>query len=213
MAHISDDTGISTVLLRSIFPYSRFFITTKVDISISFGVFCLIIASITFFIDRDNNIFFFFVFLSCLLFTFALLKFIIISLIRILKPVLTIASFIKTITVIIDEHRDKLTFGISIQDRQIWRTKIYEICSRYKSIFWSKGEFLPALILLLSDPDGYALSLMIEECAEIMSLPFEIIDSSRIYEKYTDLNEDQLLTVVHFEDLLIDFWAENQIKN
>ncbi|CAI3925549.1 unnamed protein product [Commensalibacter communis] len=40
-------------------PYSRFFITTKVDISISFGVFCLIIASITFFIDRDNNIFFF----------------------------------------------------------------------------------------------------------------------------------------------------------
>ncbi|CAI3929242.1 unnamed protein product [Commensalibacter communis] len=46
-----------------------------------------------------------------------------------------------------------------------------------------------------------------------MSLPFEIIDSSRIYEKYTDLNEDQLLTVVHFADLLIDFWAENQIKN
>lgn len=58
----------------------------------------------------------------------------------------------------------------------------------------------------------FELPSLIEECAEAMSLSFEMVNSSGIYDKYTDYDDDELLTIVHFADLLIDFWAENRIK-
>ncbi|MDI2112388.1 hypothetical protein [Commensalibacter nepenthis] len=41
-----------------------------------------------------------------------------------------------------------------------------------------------------------------------MSLSFEAVYNSGIYDKYTDYDDDELLTIVHCADLLIDFWAE-----
>ncbi|CAI3926479.1 unnamed protein product [Commensalibacter communis] len=40
-----------------------------------------------------------------------------------------------------------------------------------------------------------------------------MLDSSGIYEEHTDYDDDELLTIVHFADLLIGFWAENRMKN
>ncbi|CAI3926462.1 unnamed protein product [Commensalibacter communis] len=149
------------VLLQRVFSYDRYFITTKTDVSTSFGVFFIIFALITYFIDKYLRFVLF-------LFTLSFLKYLDTCFIRNVKPVLTIASFIEITIAIIDEHRDELTFGISSQEHQKWRHKIYEICSRYRNIFWSNNEFLPTFVVPLSDPDEYELSLMIEEYAEAM---------------------------------------------
>lgn len=212
LARIADDTGISMIILRNVFPYDRYFITIKTYVSTSFGVFFIIFAFIIFFINKDLSLLLLFFILSFLLFTFSTLKYLDTCFIRKAKPALTIASFIEIMIAIIHEHRDELTFGVSFQERQKWRKKIYEICSRYRSIFWSNNEFLLTLIVPLSDPDEFELPPLVEECAEAMSLSFEMVNSSGIYDKYTDYDDDELLTIVHFADLLIDFWAENRIK-
>lgn len=209
LARVANDTEISMIVLRRVFPYERYFITYKSGVSISFGVFFLIIALIVFFTDKELTIFL--LPLSFLLFTISLLKFLDVGFIRNKKPVLTVQLFTEIIIAIIDKYSTELVFGVQPQERQLWRNKIYEVCSRYQNVFFTE-EFSPEIVVPLSDPDEYDLPLMIEECAEIMSLSFDTVDQSGIYEKHLDYDDDELLTVVHFADLLIDFWAENRIK-
>lgn len=166
----------------------------------------------TFFIDKELNIFLLVFALTFLFLSTAFLKYLDIGFIRKSKPEFTIALFIEIIFIILNEHRNELACDVQPQERQLWRKKIYVVCYRYKNIFLSDNEFLPALIVPLSDPDEFDLPPLVEECVEVMSLSFELIDQSGIYDKYIEYDEDELLTIVHFADLLINFWAENQIK-
>lgn len=213
LAQVADDTGFSMILLRRVFPYDRYFVTTTVSVSISiqFGIFFIIIALISFFVDKEVNLYLFLLLLSFLLFSAALLKYLDASFIRKNKPELTTALFTEIILVILNKHRNELAFGVQPHERQLWRHKIYDVLKRYPHIF-PVEEFSPGFIVPLSDPDEYDMGLAVEECGAVMSLSFDMINQSEIYEKYTSYDEDELLTIVQFADILIDFWAEKKNK-
>lgn len=213
LAQVADDTGFSMILLRRVFPYDRYFVTTTVSVSISiqFGIFFIIIALISFFVDKEVNLYLFLLLLSFLLFSAALLKYLDASFIRKSKPELTIVLFTEIILSTLNKHRNELAFGVQPHERQLWRHKIYDVLKRYPHIF-PVEEFSPGFIVPLSDPDEYDMGLAVEECGAVMSLSFDMINQSEIYEKYTSYDEDELLTIVQFADILIDFWAEKQSK-
>lgn len=48
LARIVDDSGISMILLRDAFPYDRYFITTKIDACIQYGIFFLFMGCLLF---------------------------------------------------------------------------------------------------------------------------------------------------------------------
>lgn len=211
LAQISDDTGFSMIVLRRVFPYDRYFITTKISICIQFGIFFLGFGMLDFFIDKEINMYLFLFPLSFLLFTRAFLKYLDTCFIRKGKPELTVALFTEIILSTLNKHRNELAFGVQPHERQLWRHKIYDVLKRYPHIF-PVEEFSPGFIVPLSDPDEYDMGLAVEECGAVMSLSFDMINQSEIYEKYTSYDEDELLTIVQFADILIDFWAEKQSK-
>lgn len=211
LAQIADDTGFSMILLRRVFPYDRYFIMTQISICIQFGIFFFVFGILTFFIYKEINMYLFLLPLSFLLFARAFLKYLDTCFIRKGKPELTVALFTEIILSILNKHRNELAFGVQPHERQLWRHKIYEVLKRYPHIF-PVEEFSPGFIVPLSDPDEYDMGLAVEECGAVMSLSFDMINQSEIYEKYTEYDEDELLTIVQFADILIDFWAEKKSK-
>lgn len=211
LAQIADDTGFSMILLRRVFPYDRYFITWKSGGLVILGIAIFIVAIMIFFISGGNSIGLFILPLVFLIEAIAFIKYIETHFIRKSKPELTIVLFIKIILFILNNYRNELAFGVQLQERQMWRSKIYEILKKYLHIF-TEQEFSPGLMMPFADPDEYDLWPAVEECGAVMSLSFDVIDQSGIYEKYISYDEDELLTIVQFADILIDFWAEKQSK-
>lgn len=211
LAQIADDTGFSMILLRRVFPYDRYFITWKSGGLVILGIAIFIVAIMIFFISGGNSIGLFILPLVFLIEAIAFIKYIETHFIRKSKPELTIVLFIKIILFILNNYRNELAFGVQLQERQMWRSKIYEILKKYLHIF-TEQEFSLGLMMPFADPDEYDLWPAVEECGAVMSLSFDVIDQSGIYEKYISYDEDELLTIVQFADILIDFWAEKQSK-
>lgn len=200
------------ILLRRVFPYDRYFITTKISICIQFGIFFFGFGILAFFIDKEINMYLFLFPLSFLLFTRAFLKYLDTCFIRKGKPELTTAFFTEIILLILNKHRNEFAFDVQAHERQLWRHKIYEVLRQYLDMFFPAKELSPGLIMPFADPDKYDLWLAVEECGTVMSLSLDVINQSEIYEKYTSYDEDELLTIVQFADILIDFWVEKKSK-
>lgn len=213
LAQVADDTGFSMVLLRRVFPYDRYFITWTSGGLVMLGIAITIVALIICLIDQVaiSSLYLFILPLVFLIEAIAFIKYIETHFIRKGKPELTVALFTEIILSTLNKHRNELAFGVQPHERQLWRHKIYDVLKRYPHIF-PVEEFSPGFIVPLSDPDEYDMGLAVEECGAVMSLSFDMINQSEIYEKYTSYDEDELLTIVQFADILIDFWAEKQSK-
>lgn len=213
LARVADDTGFSMVLLRRVFPYDRYFITWQFGWLVVVGVIVFLVAIFGFFNGGEyQNIYRYPVYLSVVLWFIAFLKYVYVGFIGKHQPEFTITLFTEIILLILNKHRNELAFGVQPHERQLWRHKIYDVLRQYLDIFFPAKELSPELMMPFEDPDEHNLYPAVEACGAVMSLSFEEIGQSEIYEKYTSYDEDEPLTVVHFADILIDFWAEKKSK-
>lgn len=213
LARVADDTGFSMVLLRRVFPYDRYFITWQFGWLVVVGVIVFLVAIFGFFKGGEyQDIYRYPVYLSVVLWFIAFLTYVYVGFIRKHQPEFTITLFTETILSILNKYRNELSFDIQPHERQLWRRQIYKALEQYLDIFFPAKELSPELMMPFEDPDEHNLYPAVEACGVVMSLSFEEIDQSEIYKKYTSFNEDEPLTVVHFADILIDFWAEKKSK-